>query len=277
MATVPPLWPADFSPAVLPEILIRLRARNPLVHNLTNQVVMNTTANALLALGASPVMADAREEVEEFAAQAGAVVVNIGTLSADGVDAMVAAIQSAHRRRVPVVVDPVGAGATDFRRRMIKRLLRAGPVAAVRGNASEILSLADGAGAGKGVDSVHAPEEVFETARRIAVQYGTVVVASGAIDLITDGTRAVKIENGHPLMARVTGLGCTATALAGACLAVEKDAFAALTAAMAITGVCGEQAAALAAGPGSLQVHFLDRLFALSPEELARAARVRPA
>lgn len=255
--------------------LARVREAAPLVHNITNYVVMNNTANALLAVGASPAMVHAVEEVEEFTAISRALVVNIGTLSPPWVDAMRLAASRARSGGIPWVLDPVGAGATTYRTSVAAELAALHPTV-IRGNASEIMVLAGSIGAtGKGVDSVHATETALAPARALARASGALVAMTGAVDYVTDGTRVVAIENGHPLMARVTGLGCTASALVGAFLGANTDPFAATVAALATLGVAGEMAAARSRGPGSLQVELLDALYCLDQPTLDGHARVR--
>ncbi|HVJ20092.1 MAG TPA: hydroxyethylthiazole kinase [Polyangiaceae bacterium] len=256
------------------EALQRLRSEAPVVHNITNYVVMNTTANALLALGASPVMAHAQREVEEMVGIARALVLNIGTLSDEWVEAMLVAGRAARKRGIPIVLDPVGAGATSYRTETALRLLAEVSPTIVRGNASEIRALAVGAGATRGVDSIHASEESLDAAAQLSRAHGCVVSVSGATDLIVSDAKVARVRNGVPLMTRVTGTGCTATALTGAFAAVESSPFLAATFAMAALGVAGEMAAARAVGPGSLQVALLDALAELSPETFERSVRV---
>ena len=254
--------------------LARLRAAAPLVHNITNYVVMNTTANALLAIGASPAMVHAVEEVEDFTAISQALVINIGTLSPRWVEAMRVAAIRARAEDTPWVLDPVGAGATSYRTSVAADLVRLQPTV-IRGNASEIMVLAGAVGeGGKGVDSAHATEDALEPARRLARDAGAVVAMTGAVDFVTDGARTIALHNGHPLMARVTGLGCTATALVGACLAAEPNVIDATVAALTALGIAGEIAAERAAGPGSLQVLLLDALYTLDEATVRRHARI---
>ena len=177
----------------------RIREEAPLVHNITNYVVMNTTANALLAIGASPVMAHAAEEVEEMVAMARALVLNIGTLSVPWIEAMFKAAQEARRRSIPVVLDPVGSGATKFRTEVAQRLLHVAPPAILRGNASEIRSLVYADGATKGVDSTHSPEETIESARALYERYGCIVSVSGATDIIIGAGTLIRVRNGDPV------------------------------------------------------------------------------
>lgn len=229
---------------------------------------MNTTANALLALGASPVMAHAVEEVEEMVGFAGALVLNIGTLSAAWVDAMILAGRQANRKGIPVVVDPVGAGATSFRDQTMQRLLAEVRPAVIRGNASEIRALYYAEQGTKGVDSTHTSEQALDAARALAVAIQCVVCTSGETDVVVSPQGVIRVSNGHPMMPRVTGLGCTATALIGAFAAVDPSPFEATAHAMAVMGIAGEIAAAHSAGPGSLQVHFLDALYQLRAQDI---------
>jgi len=237
-------------------------------------VVMNNSANALLALGASPAMVHSCDEVEDFVAISQALVVNIGTLFSEQIAACKLAAMRAKVAGVPWILDPVGAGATSYRRAAAGALAKLNP-SVIRGNGSEILTLAEQArsGQGRGVDSLHGSESALDGARTLARETGAVVAITGAVDYVTDGERITAIENGHPLMTRVTGLGCSATAVVGAFLAVERDAFAATTAGLAVFGVAGEIAAERAAGPGTLQVALLDTLYALDEGTLKAKLR----
>ncbi len=233
--------------------LCAVRETHPLVHNVTNLVVMQFSANMLLALGASPVMAHAEEEVEDMAALAGALVLNIGTLSAPWLRAMLLAARSARAHGKPVVLDPVGAGATGYRDRALRELLDDGFPDVVRGNASEIMSVAGLAPGTRGVDSLAGSDDAVPAARRLAARTGGVVCISGARDHVVDaqGRHAV-LSNGHPWMTRITGVGCSATALVAALAAVQPDRWRATVAAMAYLGVAGQWAAerVLAEGAG---------------------------
>lgn len=254
-----------------------LRQTKPLIHNITNFVVMNYTANALLACGASPVMAHAENEVEEMVAYAGALVLNIGTLT----DAWVAAMLKAGRRASalgkPIVLDPVGSGATSLRTETAKSILTWTKVSVVRGNASEILSLAGRDAATKGVDATDSMEDAGRAAGALARELGTTLAITGPTDLVTDGRRTLVIEGGHGLMPCVTGTGCSASALVGAFLAVDPDPVSAAATALAFFGLAGERAGARSEGPGSFQIHLLDTLYNLTPEELAHGCRIREA
>jgi hydroxyethylthiazole kinase len=254
-----------------------IRAQAPLVHNITNYVVMNTTANALLALGASPVMAHAEDEVEEMVALARALVINIGTLSAAWVEAMLKAGRAARRKSVPIILDPVGAGATRFRTAAAERLMGETPPAVIRGNASEVRALFTAERETKGVDSTHASEQALEAAQALAERHHCVVSVSGATDLIVSANAVFRVSNGHPLMRRVTGLGCAATALTGAFAAVNPWPAAAAAHAMAVMGIAGEMAAMRALGPGSFQVHFLDALYLLQESDIRGKLRMEEA
>jgi hydroxyethylthiazole kinase len=250
----------NITPREIAQDLELVRRLSPLVHNITNYVVMNTTANALLAVGASPVMAHAPEEVEDMVAIAAALVINIGTLSEPWVGSMARAARRAGQKGIPIIYDPVGAGATAYRTRTIRALLEEAPPAVIRGNASEISAVADDRFRTKGVDSAASAESALASARWLSEHHGCVVCISGQTDYVIDQNGMAMIQNGHAWMPKVTGLGCTATALCGAFAAVERDHFMATVAAMAVMGIAGEIAAEISAGPGSLQVNFLDAL-----------------
>ncbi|MFL5542725.1 MAG: hydroxyethylthiazole kinase [Longimicrobiaceae bacterium] len=242
--------------------LQRLREQVPLVQSITNYVSMDVTANALLAIGAAPAMVHAAEEVEEFVGIAHALVINIGTLSPPWVEAMRLAADRAVALGKPWVLDPVGAGATRYRTDTARELAERRP-AIIRGNASEILAVAGAANATRGVDSAHASSDAVESARGLARQLGCVVAVTGAVDYVTDGARTLSVSNGHPLMTRVTALGCSATALVGAFAAVHTDPLVATAAALGALGVAGEIAARDADGPGTFRWKLLDALYLL--------------
>jgi hydroxyethylthiazole kinase len=253
--------------------LQQVRGRAPLIHNITNYVVMNSTANALLAVGASPVMAHAIEELDEMVAIASALVINIGTLSEHWVESMSRAGRAARRRGIPIVLDPVGSGATRMRTTVALRLIDEAQPTVIRGNASEIRSLVLGEKETRGVDSTRTSEESVDAARSLARQARCVVTVSGATDVIVDSERVVRVHNGNPLMTRVTGMGCTATAVTAAFAAVNADSLQAAAHAMAVVGIAGEIAAERSAGPGSLQVNFLDVLYGLTEPEMRKRLR----
>lgn len=249
--------------------LEKIRTASPVVHNITNYVVMNTTANALLALGASPVMAHAGEEVSDMVGIASALVINIGTLSREWVKSMFLAAEKASAGEIPIVLDPVGAGATPYRTATAREFVRTFKPAIIRGNASEIMALQEDTAKTKGVDSTDSSHDAAGAAKSLCAEYGSVVCISGQTDYIVGKSSLTKILNGHSLMTRVTGMGCTATALCGAFAAVEKDYAKAASHAMAVMGIAGELAAILSDGPGTLQLRFLDALYRLSPEDIA--------
>ncbi|MDR2893247.1 MAG: hydroxyethylthiazole kinase [Deltaproteobacteria bacterium] len=264
-----------------------VRRTAPLVHNITNFVVMHTTANALLALGASPVMAHACEEMEEISSLASALVLNIGTLSPAWVEGMRLAQAAANAAGRPVVIDPVGAGASSYRTQTALDLLRACAKNAsrtiLRGNASEIAALAGSGVRSKGVDSSLKAHEAGQAASDLALEHGCLVCVSGAVDLVTDGKHMVRLTGGSPLMTRVTGMGCTATAVCAAFAAVaftdgadnnDDLRLAPVVSAMAVMSAAGGLAAKGCAGPGSFLIAFLDRLYSLSRAELADNIRI---
>lgn len=254
--------------------LRRLRDKKPLVHNITNYVVMNSTANALLACGASPVMAHASEEVEEMVSLAGALVLNIGTLTPYWIDSMSKAGKRANALNVPIILDPVGSGATKLRTDSAKRLIQELTIAVVRGNASEVLSLAQEGSRTKGVDSIHSVDEAADAAISLAKELKTTLAITGEVDLATDGMRILMVHNGHPLMGYVTGTGCTATALIGAFLAVDQYPVEATATALAYFGLAGEVAASKAKTPGSFQMAMLDALYTINEKQLEEGAKI---
>lgn len=254
-----------------------VRASVPLVHSITNFVVMNFNANVLLALGASPVMSHAHEEVAEMASIAGALVLNIGTLEPNWIAAMKLAQSAARMRNIPMVLDPVGAGATAYRNASLKELIAHERPSIIRGNASEIMSVAGLASATKGVDSSAGSDQALHSAFELAQSIEGVVCVSGEVDCVVDAQgRVVSLHNGHVWMTKVTGVGCSASAMVGAFAAVQSDAWRATVSAMAYLGVAGELAYELSAtaGVGSFQVHLLDVLQTMSFEQFSARLRV---
>jgi hydroxyethylthiazole kinase len=252
-----------------------LRASKPLVHQITNYVVMNETANATLALGALPVMAHASEEVEEMARLASALVLNIGTLSPSWVEAMLLAGAAANARGIPVVLDPVGAGATTYRTDTSRRILERIDVAVLRGNAGEVASLVGAAAEVRGVESISAGMDPAELARTAARRLGVVASVTGPVDHASDGERVLTVANGDALLGTVTGTGCMSSALTGCFLAVKPEQpLEAAAEALAAFGVAAEDAAAGAEGPGTFHVRLYDALHALDPETLDGRTRI---
>jgi hydroxyethylthiazole kinase len=250
-----------------------MRAGAPLVQNITNFVAMNIMANVLLAAGASPAMVHAREESRAFMKIASALTINIGTLTPAWVDAMQVAVQAANQQGKPWVFDPVGCGATAYRTQVACDIAALNPTI-IRGNASEILALAGATAKTRGVDSIDEVDAARDAAMQLVAQYGSVVCVTGPIDLITDGTRTARIANGHPLMPRVTALGCALTGICAAFAATTGDPFEATAAALAYYGACGEVAAQSANGPGSFAVQFLDALANMNPTTLSKVSKV---
>lgn len=250
--------------------ITRIREASPLVHSITNYVVMNTTANALLALGASPIMAHAGQEMDEIVNIADALVINIGTLSDPWIKSMFRAAEKAKERNIPIILDPVGAGATGYRTRTVRDLIKAVPPTIIRGNASEIMAISGGDARTRGVDSADLSEAAVDNAHQLFNKTGSVICISGEIDYILGGDDIIKVRNGHFLMTRVTGLGCTATALCGAFAAVNDQFQVAAAHAMAVMGITGEIAAEISHGTGSMQMNFLDTLYRLSRENMNR-------
>nr|WP_266095245.1 hydroxyethylthiazole kinase [Gracilibacillus oryzae] len=255
------------------DLLAKIRKQQPLIHNITNVVVTNFTANGLYALGASPVMANAKEEAGEMASIANAVVLNIGTLTKEQVESMISAGKAANEAGVPVVFDPVGVGATPFRTKSAQAILEQVNVSAIRGNAGELANLAGVSVEVKGVDS----SGEFDMDELVSLAYKKLQVPlaiTGPLDYIIDGTRKAVISNGHPLLTKVTGAGCLLSSIVGAFLAVEKDTFKAMTQAVYCYGVAAEEAAGKAHLPGDFQIELLNQLYAVTDELVAEKAKV---
>lgn len=249
-------------------VLGELRRRAPLIQCLTNNVVTNWTANVLLAAGCVPAMVDNPEEAAGFAQAADGVLINLGTPRRETVDGMRAAVHGAATAGTPWVLDPVAAGGLPWRTAVAHDLLDVAAPTIVRGNASEVLGLAGGAG-GRGPDAADSPDTALDTARRLAGSRHCVVAVSGASDAITDGDRLVRIDNGHQRLTQVTGIGCALGALMAAAAAVTEDGLLAAVSATALLTVVAEKAAADSAGPGSFAVALLDGLAAAEPERIA--------
>jgi hydroxyethylthiazole kinase len=252
-----------------------VREAKPLVHQITNYVVMNETANATLALGALPVMAHAGEEVEEMTRLASSLVLNIGTLSEHWVEAMLLAGGAANTCGIPVVLDPVGAGATAYRTATAQRILGLVDVTVLRGNAGEVATLVGAHAEVRGVESMSTGIEPAELAREAARRLGLIASVTGAVDHVSDGDRVLSIANGHELLATVTGTGCMSSAMTGCFLAGKADQpLEAAAEALAAFGVAAEDAAAGAGGPGTFHARLYDALYALDPATLDGRARI---
>ena len=254
--------------------LAAVREQKPLIHNITNFVVMNNTANALLAMGASPVMAHAENEVEDMVAFAGALVLNIGTLTDPWVAAMIKAGKKARELGKPVILDPVGSGATPLRTRAATAIIEQTSVTVIRGNASDILSLRQADSRTRGVDSLHSVDDAAETAKLLAGELNTTLAITGPVDLVTDGARVLHVANGHAMMSTITGTGCAATAIIGAFLAVDNDPVNATATALAYYGLAGEVAACKSRAPGSFMIALQDALYTITPEDLKKGCKI---
>lgn len=257
----------------LAHIALRVRSQRPLVHYMPNWITANDVANALLAFGASPIMAVACDEVADVGSAA--LALNLGTPTAERFGAAEIAGRAATRRSVPIVVDPVGVGATPFRCTHVQHLLAALPVTILRLNRGEAAALLGNAAVMQGVDAPVLHDDPAHLARRLAHQHACVAAVSGAADIVSDGARTIRIENGHALLARITGTGCMVSGIVAACAAVESDPVYAATAALLAFGVAGELAAATALGPGSLRAALFDALFNLDEATIVEQGKVQ--
>ena len=261
------------SPQEIAEVLTQLRRRAPLVHCMTNIVVAGFTANVLLALDASPAMVENTHESAQFASAADALLVNLGTLTTERAEAMQLAAWSAHDAGTPWVLDPVAVGGLVYRTDLAKELLQASPTV-IRGNASEVISLAGGAGAGRGVDSADGLNAAVPAADLLVPQHARAIAVSGEVDYVTDGDEQVRVHNGDPLMTRVTGVGCALGAVVAACAAVADSALTAAVAGTAIMTVAAEHAVRRSEGPGTFAVQLIDALAHLRPSDLEQEVRL---
>lgn len=259
----------------LSDIFARVRKNRPLVHHITNYVTVNDCANITLCAGGAPVMADAPEEVADMVAIADALVLNIGTLNTAQIESMILAGNAANRQGIPVILDPVGAGATRFRTSTTKRLLDELKITVLKGNAGEIGIIAGVEAVVRGVDSQGISADPLGTAAGLAENLGCTVVMSGATDIITDGKHSLCVDNGHPRMASLSGTGCMAASVTGTFCAVSDDPVAAAAAAFSAFGLAGERAAAVSKGPLSFRTALFDELSILTPGDLATGARIR--
>ncbi len=238
----------------------KIRESNPLVMNITNLVVTNITANALLAIGASPVMAFEKMEMVDMVSISQSLVINIGTLTKDVVESMFLAMKKANEISIPIVFDPVGVGATDYRNEISEKILNDFKIDIVRGNASEISNLVGAKVKTKGVDAYGHIDNIVEFANGLANRCGCVVCVSGAKDVITNGKKTVYVLNGDIALTKITGSGCISTAIIGAFAAVDNDFFSASLSGALIVGIAGELASKSCKGLGSFQVSLFDNL-----------------
>lgn len=255
--------------------LTEVRVRRPLIHHITNFVTMTSTANITLSAGALPVMAHALEEVEEMVESAEALVLNLGTLWPEQVEAMLLAGYRANHKGIPIMLDPVGTGATGLRTASAQRLLHQLSISVVRGNAAEIGVLAGRDTKIRGVEAVQVQDDASDSALVVARRYGCVTAVTGPVDVVTDGKRVLRVANGHSMMRMSTGTGCMATAVIACFVAVEPDFTLASAAALAAYGLAGERAAQIAQGPGTFPAHLMDALAGLTSETVQRGARIQ--
>ena len=256
------------------DLLVLVRQKRPLVHHITNYVTVNDCANITLCIGAAPVMAEAPDEVEEIVAVAGALVLNIGTLSSDLIESMLIAGKAANSCNIPIILDPVGAGATTLRTRSVKRLIDELDISVLKGNAGEIGVITGTGGCVRGVDSAGLTGDPVMVARACADMTGGVVVMSGPTDIITDGKCVILVKNGHDMMGRLSGTGCMASSLIGAFAAVSNSIPEASVAALATFGRAGELAGCDAKGPYSFRTALFDSLYGLTPEDIVMHAQI---
>jgi len=258
------------------ELIKKIKTTSPLVHNITNFVVMNSSANILLAAGASPVMAHCIGEVEEMTALADALVLNIGTLQDDWIESMICSGKAANVKGIPVILDPVGAGATILRTQAVKKIMTESSISVLRGNASEIFSLASDNIRTRGVDSTLAVNhQMVEDAKKLASDMNCIIAISGAKDIVTDGRTTFQVQNGQPVMTKVTGIGCGLSAVTGAfCAAAGENLIFAVAAAFGFYGMCGDLAVRISDKPGSFFVAFIDTLYSAPSKSIADLLKI---
>ncbi|MCX6699367.1 MAG: hydroxyethylthiazole kinase [Methanomicrobiales archaeon] len=259
----------------LSAMLGSIRQNKPLIHHITNYVTVNDCANITLCIGASPVMSHALEEVEEMVGHAGALVLNIGTLDPYQATSMLLAGQAANNLDIPVIVDPVGAGATSYRTDFMQRLIEELEISVMKGNAGEIGVLAGADAHVRGVDSGDVNGDLHRITQNFAHDSGITIVMSGATDIVSNGRQIITIKNGHPMMGRISGTGCMATSVIASFVAVSRNTAEASAAALAAFGIAGERAAAVTSGPGAFKSALFDQLSHLTPAELATDAKIR--
>lgn len=260
--------------ATAADCLEKVRDQKPVVHHLTNWVTIYDCANIVKVFGASPVMAHAKEEVADMASIASAVVLNIGTLTTDFVEAMLLASTAANRKGIPVVLDVCGAGATKFRDEKCFEILDKTKVDIIKGNSSEIARIAGENVQTKGVDAASVDKNLQEVAAGLAKERSCTVIITGAEDIVADGKMIMRIKNGHPMMANIVGTGCMATSVVGTFAAVEKDLAAASVAGLVCYEVAAEIAAKEAKGPGSFKERLFDAVFNLNADTVNRMQKI---
>ena len=254
----------------------QIKNQSPLIHNITNYVVMNSSANILLACGASPVMAHSSYEVEEMASIANALVLNIGTLDKDLVQSMIKAGKKANELKIPVILDPVGSGATKLRTESAREILDSVDVSVLRGNASEIFSISMKDIKTRGVDSSisELTKEKIEASKEIAEKTGCILAVSGKQDIVTDGSNIITIQNGHEILTKITVMGCGLSAVIGAfCSVSKKNLLYSAAAGFIYYGVCAEITAEKTILPGSFSIQFIDNLYSVSKKQISEKGR----
>jgi hydroxyethylthiazole kinase len=256
------------------DLLERVRQQKPVVHHLTNWVTIYDCAQVVKTLGASPVMAHAREEAAEMAQIASALVLNIGTLTVDFVEAMKVAARSANNKGIPVVLDACGAGATALRDRKCLELLNEVRVDVIKGNASEVARVSGENVKTRGVEAAEVSGDLVSLAEKLADQRKGTVVITGKVDIATDGKTTYLVKNGHPMMTQVVGTGCMATSVIGAFAAVEPKLSLAAACALACYGIAAELAAEKATGPASFKERLFDCLYCLDRETVERMQKI---
>lgn len=263
--------------------LEKIKSSNPLIHNITNYVAMTNTANALLAIGASPAMIHEKNEVAEFASSSKALVINIGTLSLDWIESILTAGKIALNKNIPLIFDPAGCGSTSIRNIVCAQIIKECKPKVIRGNASEIINLNEILYSNKtnkdiinknnsinGLDSTISSTKALDAAKNLAKKLFCIIVTSGETDYITNGNEVISLKNGDLLMTKVTAMGCTSTALIASFTAVNNNFLEACTNAMAVIGVAGQLAAKKSKGPGSLQVNILDQLYSITHKTIKK-------
>jgi hydroxyethylthiazole kinase len=259
----------------LENILLEIKKQKPLIHHITNYVTANDCANIVLALGGSPIMAECIEEVEEIVSRASALLLNLGTLTEKAVQSMIIAGKKANILNIPVILDPVGVGASEFRRKMVEKILKEVKVSVIKGNLTEIKNISGLKEESKGVDSANSNfsyEEIVELAKRLAIKFACVVVVTGEIDIITDGKKIYNVKNGTPKLTQITGTGCMIGSIISICCGVTNDYLLASTLAILIMGISGEKACNGREGIdiGTFKVKLFDAINNFTKEDLAR-------
>ena len=257
------------------DLMQLVREKRPLVHQITNNVTVNDCANITLCAGGTPVMSEAPEDVEEMIKHASALVLNIGTLINETVNAMIIAGKAANKKGIPVILDPVGAGATKYRMDVVKRILNEVKISIIKGNAGEIGALAGAGGKVRGVDSDGLEGDPVEACKNLSRSTGAVVVMTGAVDIVTDGKRVAAVNNGHEMMSSISGTGCMAGAVIGCYAGCADDMFVASAAAMAVFCIAGNKAAKRSKGPGTFIMNLKDEMASLTPSEVIPLANIR--